>query len=97
VSSEMEKLNEIAVKVSAMEATQKAQAESVGKMANSVDRLVEKWDKSDDVAKEAAISARSAHKRIDAIEDNQRWLWRTVIGAIILAVIAFIIKGGLTQ
>jgi methyl-accepting chemotaxis protein len=97
VSNEMDKLNEIAVKVSAMEATQKAQAESVGKMANSVDRLVDKWDKSDDVAKEAAISARSAHKRIDRIDRIINWVGTTIIGTLVIAVVTFIVKGGLVQ
>lgn len=28
--------------------------------------------------------ANSAHKRLDTLENNQTWLWRTVVGAIIL-------------
>jgi hypothetical protein len=32
--------------------------------------------------------------RLEKIEDNQVWLWRTVIGGFIGAVIAFIIKWG---
>ena len=30
--------------------------------------------------------------RLDKIEDNNRWLWRTVAGAIILAVLGLIFK-----
>jgi hypothetical protein len=33
-------------------------------------------------------------ERLVKVEDNQKWLWRTVTGAIIVAVITFIIKGG---
>lgn len=28
--------------------------------------------------------ANSAHKRLDSMENNQTWLWRTVIGSIII-------------
>lgn len=31
-------------------------------------------------------------KRIDKIEDNGRWLWRTVAGSIILALLGLILK-----
>ena len=40
-------------------------------------------------------SAKSAHLRLDRMDSNQTWLWRTLGGAVILAVAAFIIKGGL--
>jgi len=50
-------------------------------------------------ANETAIlaleQARHANARIDKIEDNQRWLWRTFAGAIVIAVAAFVISGGL--
>jgi len=45
-----------------------------------------------ETAHEAAISSRSAHKRLDEIADNQKWLWRTVVGAIIALVITAISK-----
>ncbi len=49
-----------------------------------------------DSALEALQSARSAHLRIDEIADNQRWLWRTLVGAIVAAVIAAVtnLNGG---
>ncbi len=91
MSVEMDKLNEIAVKVSGMESTQKAQAEAIGKMAHSVDRLVDKLDKSDDIAREAMQSAKSAHHRIDDLKKDQegvrvgqRWLIGTTISAVAL-------------
>lgn len=31
-------------------------------------------------------------KRIDKIEDNEKWLWRTVGGAIILGILAVVFK-----
>lgn len=33
-------------------------------------------------------------ERIVKVEDNQKWLWRTVVGGFITAVIAFILKWG---
>ncbi|MGC6586527.1 hypothetical protein ACPV3A_16365 [Paenibacillus sp. Dod16] len=32
---------------------------------------------------------------MDKIEDGQKWLWRTIAGAFVLAIAAFIISGGL--
>jgi hypothetical protein len=36
----------------------------------------------------------SLKSRLDKIEDNQTWLWRTVIGGFIAGVMAFIFKWG---
>ncbi|WP_052087903.1 hemolysin XhlA family protein [Paenibacillus wynnii] len=44
-----------------------------------------------DTARDAVQSAKSAHHRLDRIEDAQRWLWRTVGGAIITGIIGIII------
>ncbi|MGF7049174.1 chaperonin cofactor prefoldin [Paenibacillus sp. DS2015] len=44
-----------------------------------------------DIAKEALQSTKSAHRRLDEIEDNQKWLWRTIGGAAIAIVMATII------
>lgn len=35
---------------------------------------------------------KALEKRVEALEDNQKWLWRIVIGGIIGAVIAFFIN-----
>ncbi|WP_239616139.1 hemolysin XhlA family protein [Cohnella mopanensis] len=49
-----------------------------------------------DSALEALQSSKSSHLRIDEIADNQRWLWRTLVGAILAAVIAAVtnLQGG---
>lgn len=47
---------------------------------------------------QAEASTRSAHKRLDAMEANQTWLWRTVIGAIVIGAIGLLfaaVKGGI--
>lgn len=60
-------------------------------MDNKIDRAINALEK----AVEAHESAKSAHKRIDKIEDNQKWIWRTLGGAVLLAIAGFIISGGL--
>lgn len=42
-------------------------------------------------------SAKSAHLRLDKMDSNQTWLWRTLGGAVLLAVVAFVVKGGLVS
>ncbi|WP_240415041.1 hemolysin XhlA family protein [Paenibacillus periandrae] len=53
-----------------------------------------KIDEVDDLAKKAMESTKSAHRRLDRIDKLVTWLSTTVIGAIILAVVGFVIKGG---
>lgn len=66
----MMKLNEIAIQVARMEVGQSATNKAVSDMASNVNRLVEKLEKSDDVAREAEQRAKSAHHRID--EEKKR-------------------------
>lgn len=35
----------------------------------------------------------STNRRLEAIEENQRWLWRAVVGAFIAAGVAYLMKG----
>ena len=86
----MRVLSEINGRIGRLEGAQEAQAKAIGDMAASVNRLVDKLDRSDDIAREADHRARTAHHRIDdtrkeigQTKDDIRWLWRTVIGAII--------------
>lgn len=65
--------------------------EKVNNMSEKIDRAI----KANETAVEALASAKSAHHRLDKIEDNQKWLWRTFAGAIILAIAGFILSGGL--
>ena len=74
-------INQIAIKVGAIEADQKANTRAIGELSSSINRLVDKLEKSDDIAKEADQRAKSAHhriddanKRIDDIKVGQRWL-----------------------
>lgn len=44
-------------------------------------------------AAEALQSVKSAHQMLRDVQDNQRWLWRTVIGGIVAAVVSFLLRG----
>jgi hypothetical protein len=50
-------------------------------------------DEAKEKATEALQYGKSAHHRLDEVADDQRWLWRTVIGAVIAGAIAFLWKG----
>lgn len=65
----------------------------MSELTNNVNRLVEKLDKSDDLAKEAAQSARSAHKRIDGHDRVIFWAATMIIGSLIAGGIALLWKG----
>lgn len=70
----------------------------ITRLETKVDSMDEKLDKAiqaNETAVAALQSAKSAHHRLDRIEDTQKWLWRTIAGAFILAIAAFIIAGGL--
>lgn len=59
-------------------------------MEEDVDEAKRAADAAQRTADEALLSTRSAHKRIDSTENNQTWLWRTIVGAVILGVITFV-------
>jgi len=68
------------------------------RVETKVDGMDQKLDnaiRANETAVLALEQARHATQRIDKIEDNQRWLWRTFGGAVIVAVATFIITGGL--
>lgn len=48
-----------------------------------------------EVATEALQTAKNAHHRIERIEKIVYWLGTTIIGALLVSLIMFIVKGGL--
>ncbi|WP_042165512.1 hemolysin XhlA family protein [Paenibacillus gorillae] len=70
----------------------------ITRVETKVDNMDSKLDRAIN-ANENAVAAResaaSAHKRIDKIEDNQKWLWRTIGGTVLVAIVGFILAGGL--
>ncbi|OZQ95858.1 hypothetical protein CA598_08495 [Paenibacillus sp. VTT E-133291] len=75
-----DKLVEIQIQLARMEKTLEV-----------VPTLTTTIDLTRDLAREAMQSTKSAHHRLDRIEDGQRWLWRTIGGSIITVIIAAII------
>lgn len=81
-----------------MDAVQSEILQRTTRVETTMESMNEKLDKAisvNETAVEALASTRSAHKRLDRIENNQTWLWRTFAGAFVLAIAAFIIAGGL--
>lgn len=81
-----------------MDGVQTEMLQRITRVETKVDNMDEKLDRAiqaNETAVEALQSAKSAHHRLDKIEDNQKWLWRTFAGAFVLAIAAFIIAGGL--
>ncbi|WP_412102470.1 hemolysin XhlA family protein [Paenibacillus alvei] len=60
------------------------------RVETKIDGIEEKLDDAingRDTAIEALQSSKSAHHRLDRIEDGQKWLWRTV-GSTVIAIIS---------
>ncbi|GAC44323.1 hemolysin XhlA family protein [Paenibacillus popilliae] len=81
-----------------MDGVQTEMLQRITRVETMVDNMDEKLDRAilaNETATAALQSAKSAHHRLDKIEDNQKWLWRTIAGAFVLAMAGFIISGGL--
>lgn len=81
-----------------IDAVQAEMLERTTRVEEKVTGMNEKLDRAimaNETAVAAQEAAKSAHKRIDKIEDGQKWLWRTFAGALIGAIVVFIISGGL--
>ncbi|WP_348623632.1 hemolysin XhlA family protein [Paenibacillus peoriae] len=61
------------------------------KTLESVPAMAATLEATRDLAREAMQSTKSAHHRLDKIEDGQKWLWRTVSASIIAIVIGTIV------
>lgn len=73
--------------------------ERVVRLETKIDAMTDVRDtaaEAKEIGAEALQSTRSAHHRLDEVADNQRWLWRTLVGAIIAAIIAAVtnLNGG---
>lgn len=63
----------------------------IEKTLESVPALTATVEATRDLAREAMQSTKSAHHRLDKIEEGQKWLWRTVGGAAITIVMGAIV------
>jgi hypothetical protein len=50
-----------------------------------------------DIAQEALLGSRSAHHRIDRLDKIIFWAGTTVIGAVIVGIITFFMRGGMVK
>ena len=91
-----ELLTDIRERMVKLETLQETNAQAISNMAGSVNRLVDRLEQSDDIAREADQRSKSAHHRLDKIDKIIYWASTTVFGAIIVAVMAFIFRGGIS-
>lgn len=63
----------------------------IEKTLEAVPALTATLEATRDLAREAMQSTKSAHHRLDRIEEAQKWLWRTVSAAVITVVIGAIV------
>ncbi|KGE17557.1 hemolysin XhlA family protein [Paenibacillus wynnii] len=63
----------------------------IEKTLEAVPTLTTTIETTRDLAREAMQSTKSAHHRLDRMEEAQRWVWRTIGGSIITVVVAAII------
>lgn len=62
---------------------------------DGIKELHQKVERADEIADEALLSTKSAHLRLDKIDKVIFWTATTIIGALILGLIAFILRGGI--
>lgn len=62
----------------------------IEKTLEQVPTLAATIETTKELAREAMQSVKSAHQRLDRIEDGQKWLWRTLSGAAITIVMGAI-------
>lgn len=77
-----------------MEAIESEVLQRITRVEEKVNGMNEKLDRAiaaNETAVEALSSAKSAHHRLDRIEDAQKWLWRTIGASIITIVVGAIL------
>lgn len=96
--TEIRTLNEISGRLGRLEALHEAGARATNELTANINRLVDKLDESNDIAREADQRAKAAHHRIDevkadsdkkwtGVQEDIEWLWRTVLAAVITGAI----------
>lgn len=96
------RITKIEQEIALMAHTQKLMSDSLKTISVTLERisvvqldtklLEEKFGHLD---KDLRESFERVHKRIDSVESTISWVSRIIIGALITAIIAFIIKGGM--
>jgi len=89
---ELQVLSDINGRLGRLEGAQEANAKANGELAGAVNRLVDKLDRSDDLAREADQRARSAHHRLDRLDKLVFWAGTTIIGALFVGAVTLLYK-----
>lgn len=55
-----------------------------------IETKMEQYKGIDRTAHDAEAIATSAHKRIDKVEDHLNWVWRIVVGAVLLEIVRLV-------
>lgn len=69
-----------------------AKLDGVNQLRTTAQRAEDKADKAQDTADKALESTKSAHHRLNKIDKIIWWVSTTIIGAVIVALIALVIK-----
>lgn len=64
----------------------------IGEKLDGINYIRDTANRAEDKADEALSSTKSAHKRLDAVDKIIWWVSTTIIGAVLLALLALVIK-----
>jgi len=109
--SELQALGKIESRLARLEALQEANVRTTNELTANVNRLVEKLDKSDDLAREADQRSRAAHHRIDetnkridelkkdvdSIRESGNWLPKLIASSVVTTIIGGIVGAALAK
>lgn len=59
-----------------------------------VETKIDTFTDADKTANEALASTKSAHRRLDKVDKIIFWAGTTIVGAVVIAMIAMVLKGG---
>jgi predicted translin family RNA/ssDNA-binding protein len=97
---ELQALGKIESRLARLEALQESNIRTINDLTANVSRLVEKLDRSDDIARDADQRARSAHhrldelkKEVDGLRENGNWLPKLIASSVITTIIGGAIGG----
>lgn len=69
-------------------------SERMARVETKIDHLKDDLDNSmKNIYRALGTHTQALEKRVSSLESNQTWLWRTVIGGLIAAIIGFFVKG----
>lgn len=86
----LEKINDTMVQVQIKLAELSTKLDAIGALDAKVSAMNDATIRNTD-------STKAAHKRLDKIDKTFYWFWTSIFSGIIIAVVTFIVKGGLVK